>query len=141
MAKLAAFLKRARFYAVMLLVAALSVRGAVPSGYMLDQAEDGRGLVIRMCGAGGGTHDVWLDLTTGKVGEVPDTQDTGGDDDDDCAPCPFALNAALDVADPPLFRAPDLFGPPLIGAKPYVREIASDPVAAPLPARGPPVRV
>ncbi|MEZ5945307.1 MAG: hypothetical protein R3C13_10845 [Hyphomonas sp.] len=142
MAKAASLLKQVRFYAVMLLVAALSVRGAVPSGYMLDEAQDGRGIVIRMCGAGGGAHDVYLDLTRGKIGEVPDksgSQDDG--DDDSTAPCPFAMNAAVDVTEPPAFHAPALFGPPQIGARIYVRQIASDPVTAPLPARGPPVLV
>ncbi|MEZ5998654.1 MAG: hypothetical protein R3B98_08170 [Hyphomonas sp.] len=143
MAKAASLLKQVRFYAVMLLVAALSVRGAVPSGYMLDEAQDGRGIVIRMCGGGGGTHEVYLDLTRGKIGDVPDKpapKDSG--DDDSNAPCPFALNAAMDLTETPAFQAPAaLFGPPLLGAKLYVREIASDPVAAPLPARGPPVRV
>jgi len=67
----ARLLQRIRFYAVMLLVTALGVRGAVPSGYMLDEAQDGRGLVIRMCGSGG-NHEVYLDLTRGEYRDVKD---------------------------------------------------------------------
>jgi len=47
----------------------------------------------------------------------------------------------VDLAQPTLFYTPALFGPPQLGTRPYIREIASDPVSAPLPARGPPVLV
>ena len=141
----ARLLQRIRFYAVMLLVAALGVRGAVPSGYMLDEAQDGRGLVIRMCGSGG-NHEVYLDLTRGEYRDVKDAAApkdpaSPSKDDDQDSPCPFALNAAVDLAQPTLFYTPALFGPPQLGTRPYIREIASDPVSAPLPARGPPVLV
>jgi len=49
-----ALIRHLRLLALLVLVAGLGVRGAVPAGYMVDTAENGS-VIIRICGDGAGS--------------------------------------------------------------------------------------
>lgn len=131
-----------RLFALVALVAALGVRGAVPAGYMLDRSGEDASIVIRLCGTGEG-HQLVFDPEKRELRTVG-SEDGSSDSDDltEDGTCPYAVTAAFDLPHTPPAVAPPLgFGMPLLRARPYARPMADDPVHAPLPARGPPVHV
>lgn len=129
--------RQLRLMAILLAVAVLGVRGAVPAGYMPGQAEDGR-ITIRLCGDGVGRL-MQLDPVRGELTELPASPDDAGEDG---VTCPYALTAAFDLPHtPPAAEPPAYFGLPRLGARPYARPLTERPALAPLPARGPPVLV
>lgn len=130
-----------RLFALLLLVAGLGVRGAVPAGYMVDTADNG-GIIIRICGDGAGTL-MRLDPTSGTLEKLPDGYDPDAPPaDTDVAPtatCPFALTAAFALPDTPTLPAPVQFSLPRLGTSLYVLSLTERPIDTRLPARGPPL--
>jgi hypothetical protein len=129
-----------------LMLVALLVRAAVPTGWMIAPAEAGTGFTIELCSG----RTVVLDPVTRKVtglhgDEQPDTPSDSAPDGDHgdpghMAPCPFAVASIMVQADaghvfdvPAMRRDNDRMLPPL-RAPP-----ASRVITAPLPARGPPL--
>ncbi len=132
----------ARAVAALLIAALALVRALIPTGYMLDRADDGERLVVHLCSAADG-RSVIIDLKTGTVSQ--DSGQGGANAPNDTnksaagdASCPFALSA---VASLPAVSAV---------AAPTVREDlrtdqdfpSAPPIAwlsrPPLPGRGPP---
>lgn len=121
---------------VMLVVAAMMFRGAIPVNYMAEHDAETGSIIIRMCG-GGAERFVQLDLTTGKIGEI--TEDTGDEpaqSDDDA--CPYALSQVFDLPRTQEHDPAVLFGPPLLGGQPVFDDAARALARPPLPPRGPP---
>ena len=105
---MAALFRHLRLFALLLLVAGLGVRGAVPAGYMVDTADNG-GIIIRICGDGAGSL-MRLDPEAGTLEKLPDDFDPhapADTDASDTSTCPFALTAAFDLPHtPPALPAP-----------------------------------
>ena len=104
-----ALFRHLRLFALLLLVAGLGVRGAVPAGYMVDTADNG-GIIIRICGDGAGSL-MRLDPEAGTLEKLPD-------DFDPHAP------ADTDASDTSSL---------------YVLPLTQRPIDTRLPARGPPL--
>ncbi|RAN31870.1 hypothetical protein HY3_16260 [Hyphomonas pacifica] len=134
-------LRHLRTLALLLIVAGLGVRGAVPSGYMLDSAADGS-IIIRLCGDGAGRL-MRLDPQTRTLTSLPADYDPDApptDDQTDQPDCPYAVTAAFDLPHTPsLLVQPAAFGLPLLGARPYAVPLRERPIDSRLPARGPPL--
>ena len=130
-----------RTLALLLIVAGLGVRGAVPSGYMLDSAEDGR-IIVRLCGDGMGQM-MQLNPESRTLTALPADYDPDAppaDDQADQPDCPYAVTAAFDLPNtPPLLIQPVAFGLPLLGARPYAVPLTQRPIDSLLPPRGPPL--
>lgn len=120
-------------------VLALSVRAALPAGYMLDHNHDE--LVVRMCGGGEPSY-MRLDLAAGSaeiVHGVPDPQPPQPSPHDEHAPCAFSLaTASLAPADVDTVTPP-VRAPPEALTLPAQTTHALAHARAPLPARGPPL--
>ena len=134
-----------RAVATLMLVAML-VRAAVPTGWMIAPAETGGGFTIELCSGRTVVVDPVTRQVTGLHGdEEPDQSSDSAPDGDHSdpghmAPCPYAVASILMQADaghvfdvPALRRNNDRTLPPL-RAPP-----ASRVITAPLPARGPPL--
>ncbi|WP_339679834.1 DUF2946 family protein [uncultured Hyphomonas sp.] len=135
-----ALFRHLRLFALLLLVAGLGVRGAVPAGYMVDTADNG-GIIIRICGDGAGSL-MRLDPEAGTLEELPadfDPHAPADTDASDTSTCPFALTAAFDLPPAPALPAPAAFGLPRLGASLYVLPLTQRPIDTRLPARGPPL--
>jgi hypothetical protein len=136
-----ALFRHLRLFALLLLVAGLGVRGAVPAGYMVDTADNG-GIIIRICGDGAGSL-MRLNPTAGTLEKLPDDFDPYAPPADtdavDSSTCPFALTAAFDLPPAPALPAPAAFGLPRLGASLYVLPLRQRPIETRLPARGPPL--
>ena len=136
-----ALFRHLRLFALLLLVAGLGVRGAVPAGYMVDTADNG-GIIIRICGDGAGSL-MRLDPEAGTLEKLPadfDPHAPADTDASDTSTCPFALTAAFDLPHtPPALPAPAEFGLPRLGASLYVLPLTQRPIDTRLPARGPPL--
>ena len=141
------FSRIAMFRAVAtLILVAMMVRAAVPTGWMIAPAEAGTGFTIELCSGRTVVVDPVSRKVTGLHGdETPDQPSNSAPDGDHgdpghMAPCPFAVASILMQADaghvfdaPALRRDNDRTLPPL-RAPP-----ASRVITAPLPARGPPL--
>ena len=131
-----------RFLLLMALVLAMSARGAVPDGYMVDRSASDGSLIIRICG---GLDDRFmrLDPETGQLSPVqpggmpadlPENEDTGTH-----GTCPFALTAVFDLPQPAALAGPAAFGQILLAGRVYHPPLVPSPASAPLPPRGPPL--
>ena len=136
-----ALFRHLRLLALLVLVAGLGVRGAVPAGYMVDTAENGS-VIIRICGDGAGSL-MRLNPEAGTLQKLPDDYDPDAPvdtDASDTSTCPYALTAAFDLPQtPPALPAPIEFGLPRLGASLYVLPLTQRPIDTRLPARGPPI--
>ena len=136
-----ALFRHLRLLALLVLVAGLGVRGAVPAGYMVDTGEDGS-VIIRICGDGAGAL-MRLDPEAGTLEKLPADYDTDAPPADsslpDTATCPFALTAAFDLPPEPALPAPAEFGLPRLGNSLYTVPLGQRPIDTRLPARGPPL--
>tara|TARA_R110001606_G_scaffold25559_6_gene83039 strand:- start:292 stop:738 length:447 start_codon:yes stop_codon:yes gene_type:complete len=134
-----------RAVATLMLVAML-VRAAVPTGWMIAPAGTGTGFTIELCSGRTVVVDPVSRKMTGLHGdEEPDQPSDSAPDGDHgdpghMAPCPFAVASIMVQADaghafdvPAILRHNDRTLPPL-RAPPAARVIT-----APLPARGPPL--
>lgn len=129
-----------------LMLVALLVRAAVPTGWMIATAEAGTGFTIELCSGRTVVVDPVSRKVTGLHGdEQPDAPSDSAPEGDHSdpghmAPCPFAVASVMTAAQdgfvfdaPAIRRHNDRTLPPL-RAPP-----ASRIVTAPLPARGPPL--
>ncbi|KCZ56087.1 hypothetical protein [Hyphomonas chukchiensis] len=129
-----------------LMLVALLVRAAVPTGWMIAPAGTGGGFTIELCSGRTVVVDPVSRKVTGLHGdEEPDQPSDSAPDGDHgdpghMAPCPFATASIMVQADaghafdvPAILRHNDRTLPPL-RAPPAARVIT-----APLPARGPPL--
>lgn len=121
-------------------VLALSVRAALPAGYMLDHDHDE--LVVRMCGGGEPSY-MRLDLEAGSaeiVHGVPEPQSPKPAPHDEHAPCAFSLATASLAPTDIYVVTPPVRGPPeAVVLPPQTTHVLAH-ARAPLPARGPPLR-
>lgn len=122
---------------VMLVVAAMMFRGAIPVNYMVERgAEDGT-IIIRMCGGGDEDRFVRLDFDSGSISDIetdPDQKHGSADNET----CPYALTEVFDLPVEKSFQPVGLFGPPLLGGQPVFNLGARALARPPLPPRGPP---
>lgn len=136
-------LRAVYWLALTLLVLGLVVRSTIPSGYMLDRADDTNVIQVRLCGAGLG-HNLasfnpdtleWVKL------DPADNQEDGHTPEDPASSahgCEFALSMVADLPEADAFLISEVFGTPLLGGKVYVSSHRPTVTSAPMPARGPP---
>jgi DUF2946 family protein len=133
-----------RFWIITAVSLLMVMRALVPTGYMLAPSADTGDIVIRICG-GMAERFVSLNPHTGKMTEVDgdEAPDAPTDDGNTSSSelCPFASTAVFDLPLPPDVFLAALFGPPLLGDRPVINTVANWRARAPLPARGPPIRI
>lgn len=117
-------------------------RAIVPSGYMLDRAEDDGRLIVRMCG-GLGSQSILLPLHpnahAAHAGNDHGGQQSGhGKRHADDSSCTFALSAVADVPVGSLLAAPVAHEQLLQTAPPALVRTVAWLSRPPLPGRGPP---
>lgn len=118
--------------ALVLMLAALGVRGLTPSGFMLDRDPSDGTVLVRMCAAsatGGEPVHVRVALPNGETDDGQSAETAG---------CPYALASAPVVPVAP-FAAPAPRFEPIVVAAPLARAPELQPLhGTPPPARGPP---
>lgn len=134
----------ARMWLMLLLIAGVVIRAAVPTGYMLDRSSETGDMVVRLCGAGLGHKFANFDPIKGEWVQLSGSEAPADPDSEDKYPpqtvhsCEFALSMVADLPGADGFALSEVFGLPLLAGRVYVSDSHRPVILAPLPARGPP---
>lgn len=130
---------RLRSWLGVLALIAITVRGFIPAGYMLEaSAEPGRFIEIAFChGDGVSSGPVYLDLATGELGDQGDDPNAP-DDDEGSWTCPCALTAQFALPAPAGALALPVRPAGLLEAERAGVSPGRGLAAPPPPVRGPP---